>query len=69
MERKYIKIEHSNLDHENWFVVNWCLGNTCNFECSYCPASLHDGSTRWPKPEVIKNFIARVKDQYYNKNI
>ena len=69
MEHKYIKLVHSNPEHENWFVVNWCLGNTCNFECSYCPAALHDGSKRWPDPQVIKNFIARVKDHFFHKNI
>jgi MoaA/NifB/PqqE/SkfB family radical SAM enzyme len=69
MEHKYIRLEHSKEDHNNWFVVNWCLGNTCNFECSYCPAALHDGSLKWPDPSVIKNFIARVKDHYFHKNI
>jgi len=69
MEHTYIKLEHSNPNHEDWFVVNWCLGNTCNFECSYCPSALHDGSKRWPETQVIKNFIARIKDHYFHKNI
>ena len=69
MEHKYIKLVHSNPTHEDWFVVNWCLGNTCNFECSYCPDALHDGTRRWPDPQVIKNFIAKVKDHYFHKNI
>lgn len=69
MEHKYIKLVHSTDGHEDWFVVNWCLGNTCNFECSYCPAALHDGSKRWPDPNTIKNFIAKVKDHYFHKNI
>jgi len=69
MEHKYIRLEHSNPDHKNWFVVNWCLGNTCNFSCSYCPDSLHDGSIKWPDPTVIKNFITKIKDQHYDKKI
>jgi MoaA/NifB/PqqE/SkfB family radical SAM enzyme len=69
MEHKYIRLEHSNDTHNDWFVVNWCLGNTCNYECSYCPAALHDGSLKWPDPSVIKNFIARIKDHYFHKNI
>jgi MoaA/NifB/PqqE/SkfB family radical SAM enzyme len=69
MEKKYIKLTHSNLEHENWFVVNWCLGNTCNYECSYCPSALHDGSKRWPDPQVIKKFISKVKNHYFHKNI
>jgi MoaA/NifB/PqqE/SkfB family radical SAM enzyme len=69
MDHKYIKLVHLQPKNEDWFVVNWCLGNTCNYKCSYCPSSLHDGSTRWPDPQVIKNFIAKVKDHYFHKNI
>ena len=65
----YVRLEHSNLTHRDWFVVNWCLGNTCNFECSYCPTALHDGSKYWPEPETIKNFISKVKEQHKDKNI
>jgi MoaA/NifB/PqqE/SkfB family radical SAM enzyme len=64
MKENYIKLVHSNQQHNDWFVVNWCLGNTCNYSCSYCPAALHDGSNKWPDPEVIKSFIARVKNHY-----
>jgi MoaA/NifB/PqqE/SkfB family radical SAM enzyme len=69
MEHKYIRLEHSKEDHNDWFVVNWCLGNTCNYECSYCPSSLHDWIIKWPEPNIIKNFIARIKDHYFHKNI
>ena len=69
MTEKYIRLEHSNPEHVDWFVVNWCLGNTCNYECSYCPASLHDGSKRWPDPSTIKKFIYKVKNHYFHKNI
>ncbi len=69
MEHKYIKLVHLQPKNEEWFVVNWCLGNTCNYECSYCPAALHDGSKRWPDPKSIKNFIAKVKDHYFHKQV
>jgi len=65
----YIKLEHSNPAHNDWFVVNWCLGNTCNYECSYCPSALHDGSKLWPDPQVIKQFITKVKNHYFHKHI
>lgn len=66
---KYIKLTHANSEHKNWFVVNWCLGNTCNFNCSYCPSGLHDGSKRWPDAEDIKQFISTVRNQLPNKNL
>ncbi len=59
----YVKLIHNNPDHNDWFVVNWCLGNTCNYECSYCPDILHDGSIKWPELDRVKNFIKRVVDQ------
>jgi MoaA/NifB/PqqE/SkfB family radical SAM enzyme len=64
---KYIKLEHSEIKNADVFVVNWCLGNTCNFECSYCPSGLHDASKRWPEPDVIKNFILKVKEAHPGK--
>lgn len=63
MEHKYFKLVHNNPKHDEWFVVNWCLGNTCNFECSYCPENLHNGSIPWPTLEKVKAFIKRVVDQ------
>jgi MoaA/NifB/PqqE/SkfB family radical SAM enzyme len=69
MQEHYIKLVHSNPQHKEWFVVNWCLGNTCNYACSYCPTALHDGSNQWPNPETIKNFISKVKEHYHDKNI
>ena len=63
----YVRLEHSNPTHSDWFVVNWCLGNTCNYACSYCPPSLHDHSIRWPDPEVIKRFILKVKASHPSK--
>ncbi len=69
MDHKYIKLVHLQPTNEDWFVVNWCLGNTCNYACSYCPSALHDASKKWPDPQVIKNFIAKVKDHYFHKNI
>jgi MoaA/NifB/PqqE/SkfB family radical SAM enzyme len=65
----YTRLEHSNPDHADWFVVNWCLGNTCNFSCSYCPIDLHDASIPWPDLDVIKNFIMKIKQAHPSKKI
>ncbi|SVC84341.1 uncharacterized protein METZ01_LOCUS337195, partial [marine metagenome] len=32
---------------EKYFTVDWSVGSTCNFSCSYCPDELHNGSTLW----------------------
>jgi MoaA/NifB/PqqE/SkfB family radical SAM enzyme len=69
MERRYIKLVHADQTHNEWFVVNWCLGNTCNFACSYCPSILHNGSKKWPELEDIKSFILKVKETHPNKKL
>ena len=69
MDHPYTRLEHEKAYFADWFVVNWCLGNTCNFECSYCPKALHDGSIRWPELDTIKSFITKVKEHHSNKNI
>jgi sulfatase maturation enzyme AslB (radical SAM superfamily) len=60
---------HDRQEHAEWFVVNWCLGNTCNFKCSYCPDVLHDGSSAWPTLDEIKSFVDRVLEQKPKKKV
>ena len=33
----YDLLGHNESFSEEYVVVNWCLGNTCNYACSYCP--------------------------------
>ena len=69
INQSYIRLEHANPDNDNWFVVNWCLGNMCNYSCSYCPDILHNGSKTWPTLDIIKSFITKVKDRHINKKL
>lgn len=62
------RLEHQGM-HADWFVVNWCLGNTCNYACTYCPTSLHDGSKRWPPLDNVKAFIDRVRQLHPEKKL
>lgn len=68
-EAGVIRLVHQNVRNNDWFVVNWCLGNTCNFECSYCPDGLHDGSRKWPELSVVKNFILKVQAEHIGKKL
>jgi organic radical activating enzyme len=38
------------------------IGNRCNYACTYCPASLHDGSKPWLDEGRILAFARRVID-------
>lgn len=62
-------LKHLRPAHEDWFVVNWCLGNTCNFSCSYCPKNLHDGSKAWPGLDIITAFVDRVFEQKVGRRL
>lgn len=61
---KTVAIRHQNEIYDQTFIVNWCLGNTCNYACSYCPDDLHDGSSPWLPLEKVIGFCDKVIDQY-----
>ena len=57
-------IRHTNPEHARIVLVDWTLGNSCNFACSYCPSNLHNGSMRWQPPELVKAFFAKLHSHY-----
>jgi len=61
-----VRVDHQNTDHAKWVLVDWTLGTTCNFRCSYCPPSLHDGRLSFPQYDRITQF-ARTLTQHYRK--
>ena len=66
---EYDRLEHLEDKNLQWFVVNWCLGSTCNFSCSYCPESLHDGKRQWHSTENVKSFVDKVKSVHPDKQV
>lgn len=67
--KNYLRLEHNNLDHRNYVVVNWCIGSVCNYSCSYCPEALHDGKMKFPQGEEVIKFIDRTISHYSGKKI
>ena len=65
----YNRLEHQHAEAKKWVVVNWNLGNFCNYNCSYCPPVLHDGSFGWNDYNVIENFISHTITHYSPKNV
>lgn len=59
-----ITLEHEDPRAARVTLVDWTLGNRCNYACSYCPAALHDGSEAWQPYEAVAAFAARVIDHY-----
>ena len=69
MQRDYIRLEHGSPNYEDYFVVNWCFFSICNFKCSYCPETLHDGKRRGLPLKVVKDFCKNVVDSKKNKKV
>ena len=59
-----MRVDHQNPEHSKWVLVDWTLGTACNFQCSYCPAELHDGRFPFPSPDSVVEF-ARVVSRHY----
>ena len=45
---------------EKYFTVDWTVGSTCNFSCSYCPEELHNGKTTWLDIKNLKKFLDKI---------
>jgi len=59
-----VRIEHENARLAEITLVDWTLGNSCNYACSYCPASLHDGTVPWPDVGRVILFCDRLIAHY-----
>ena len=46
--------------------IEWTLGNTCNYNCSYCLPVLHDNSFPWIDLDESIKFIDRLHEHYGN---
>jgi len=47
----------SRWPHQNSIKVEWNLGKRCNYDCSYCPASIHDNISPHTDIEILKKAI------------
>src|SRR4029077_1575661 len=47
---KPTRLSHALPARLNTLVIDWDVGNRCNYACSYCPVHLHDSSI-WKQQE------------------
>ena len=50
----------SRWPHQNSIKIEWNLGKRCNFDCSYCPAEIHDNHSPHTDIEVLKKAIDKL---------
>lgn len=58
----YVLMKHitSRWPHQSSIKVEWNLGKRCNYDCSYCPSSIHDNTSLHTDIEILKQSIDRL---------
>lgn len=46
--------------HQDSIKVEWNLGKRCNYDCSYCPASIHDNSSSHTDIAILKATVDKL---------
>ncbi len=44
--------------------VSWMLGSICNYSCSYCPSTLHDGKNPYHSVDAIINTFNKLPNAH-----
>lgn len=57
-----------NIMGNDYIVVEWMMGNTCNYHCTYCGPAFNDGSVDWPTLEQFKAITKKITDHYVGLN-
>jgi len=50
----------SRWPHQGSVKVEWNLGKRCNYDCSYCPSSIHDNTSAHTDLEVLKSTVDKL---------
>lgn len=50
----------SRWSHQSSIKVEWNLGKRCNYDCSYCPSSIHDNSSPHTDIEILKATVDKL---------
>jgi MoaA/NifB/PqqE/SkfB family radical SAM enzyme len=52
-----------------YFSLTWMLGSRCNYDCMYCPAELHDSTSRPHDLETMQQAWKNIYDKTKHKNL
>ena len=50
----------SRWPHQGSIKIEWNLGKRCNYDCSYCPSSIHDNSSAHTNIEILKKTVDKL---------
>ena len=46
--------------HQDSVKVEWNLGKRCNYDCSYCPESIHDNNSPHTDIDILKSAVDKL---------
>lgn len=52
-----------------YFSLTWMLGSRCNYDCMYCPAELHDSTSKPHDLEIMQQTWRNIYDKTQHKNL
>lgn len=52
----------------NMFNVDWLLGTVCNYRCSYCWPTLHEGEYPFIDIDLAKRFVSQLTKKHPDKH-
>ena len=50
----------SRWGHQDSLKVEWNLGKRCNYDCAYCPSSIHDNSSPHTELSILTNTVDKL---------
>ena len=51
------RVEHLYKHVQESVKVEWNLGKRCNYDCTYCPAEIHDNFSKHTDIKILKNAV------------
>ena len=62
-----IRVEQA--DNKKYKIIEWMLGNTCNYNCSFCPDKFKSGSQKFLDIDIYKKIIDKAVRETPDKKI
>jgi MoaA/NifB/PqqE/SkfB family radical SAM enzyme len=50
----------SRWPHQDSIKVEWNIGKRCNYDCSYCPSSIHDNTSPHTDIKILKSAVDKL---------
>lgn len=48
----------------DYVMIDWVIGTTCNYSCTYCDPEVNDGTYPWPDFDVALEFVKETTKHY-----